>query len=80
MAQQCFHERKPLMPQLIFLAAVGAGAYAGYRFLKTIAQSVTADLEKATVETRERARAGDAKDLGVLEYDPKTGVYKPRID
>jgi hypothetical protein len=68
------------MPQLIFLAAVGAGAYAGYRFLKNIAQSVSESLEKATVETRERTRAGDAKDLGALDYDPKSGVYKPRRD
>jgi hypothetical protein len=68
------------MPQLIFLAAVGAGAYAGYRFLKTIVHTVAADLEKATVEVRERTRSADAKDLGALDYDPQSGVYKPRAD
>ncbi len=61
------------MPQLILIAAVGAGAYAGYRWLKKIASEMRA----ATVESRDRTTAAQAKDLGSLEYDPKSGVYKP---
>lgn len=66
------------MPQLLFLAAVGAGAYAGFRFLKSVAAGVATRMEEATVEVRERAKATDARDLGALEYDPQSGVYRPR--
>lgn len=65
------------MPQLIFLAALGAGAYAGYRWLKKTAEEMTAEMQKAEVDVRERRQAGHAKDLGALEYDPKSGVYRP---
>jgi hypothetical protein len=61
------------MPQLIFIAALGAGAYAGYRWLRKAAD----DMRAATVDARERQNAVQAKDLGTLSYDPKSGVYKP---
>jgi hypothetical protein len=61
------------MPQLILIAAVGAGAYAGYRWLKKASE----ELRAATVEARDRRTAVQAKDLGALELDPKSGVYRP---
>jgi hypothetical protein len=66
------------MPQLILLAAVGAGAYAGFRWLKRTAETMVGDMQRAEVEVRDRARARDARPLGTLEYDPQTGVYRPR--
>jgi hypothetical protein len=66
------------MPHLLFLAAVGAGAYAGYRVLKSTIAGLATQMEEAKVEVRERAKAKDARDLGVLEYDPQSGVYRPR--
>ena len=66
------------MPQLVLLAAVGAGAYAGYRWLKRAAETIAADMKAAEVEARDRAGAGRAKDLGRLEYDPATGLYRPK--
>ncbi len=65
------------MPQLVLLAAIGAGAYAGYRWLRRTAEQVRADLQAAEFAVRERAGATDAKDLGRLEYDPVTGQYAP---
>ena len=65
------------MPQLVLLAAIGAGAYAGYRWLRRTAEQMRADMTAAEVELRERTGAARAKDLGTLEYDPATGQYKP---
>jgi hypothetical protein len=65
------------MPHLVLLAAIGAGAYAGFRWLKRTAEQIQADMKAAEVEVRERTGAARAKDLGALEYDPTTGQYKP---
>lgn len=64
------------MPQLVVLAAIGAGLYAGSRILSYIAGHVHGhpDAEPA----RERSTAAVVtKDLGQLEFDPSTGVYRP---
>jgi hypothetical protein len=66
------------MPQLVLLAAIGAGAYAGYRWLRRTAESMQADMKAAEVEVKERAGAARAKDLGALDYDPASGQYRPR--
>ncbi len=65
------------MPQLVLLAAIGAGAYAGYRWLKRTAVQMQADLKAAEVRVSERTGAARAKDLGSLEYDPASGQYRP---
>lgn len=65
------------MPQLVLLAAIGAGAYAGYRWLKRAAEQMQADLKAAEVDVRERRGAQRAKDLGALVYDPVSGHYRP---
>jgi hypothetical protein len=60
------------MPQLIGLAFVGAGLYAGYKWLSK-------ELRRAREELRHRTsdRTGLPKDLGPLEWDEKLGVYRP---
>ena len=67
------------MPQLIALALVGAGLYAGYRWFARTAKEVTAEIRRTEDELRRKA-PGTAleKDMGVLEYDPASGVYRPK--
>jgi hypothetical protein len=71
------------MPQLFAIALVGAACYTGYRMLARLSAQMSADLKRAQDELKRRAAAaaGDAseKDLGVLEFDPKSGVYKPTV-
>jgi hypothetical protein len=64
--------------QLVVLALVGAGLYAGYRWLTRSAREIAAQVRRTEDELRRRA-AGAAieKDMGRLEYDPVSGVYRP---
>lgn len=62
----------PPMPQLVGLVLIGAGLYAGYRALVRVASTMAGELEP---EVRPNAVA--VRDLGALEYDPVTGVYRP---
>ena len=65
------------MPQLIALALLGAGVYAGYR-LVVRSKQVVADLRRAEDELRRKPTGGALeKDMGALEYDPASGVYRP---
>lgn len=64
------------MPQLVVLAAIGAGLYAGSRVLSFIASQMQSHPEAEPI--RERSTAGmEIKDLGRLEYDPASDVYRP---
>jgi type II secretory pathway component PulJ len=67
-----------MVPHLAILALVGAGLYAGYRWFTRSAQEITAEIRRGEDELRARA-AGVAiqKDMGRLEYDPASGVYRP---
>jgi hypothetical protein len=67
-----------VVTQLIALALVGAAVYAGYRWLWRPARLIVAEVRRAEDGFR-RAAAGRAyaKDMGRLEYDPRTGVYRP---
>jgi hypothetical protein len=67
------------MPQLVVLALVGAGLYAGYRWFSRTTKEVTAQIRRTEDELLRRA-SGQAleKDMGVLEYDPGSGVYRPK--
>lgn len=64
------------MPQLLFLAAVGAGIYAGIRAIKAVVETMAPEEVKAAV--RQRQRGSEPKNLGTLDYDPVNGVYRPR--
>jgi hypothetical protein len=59
------------MPQLMALAFIGAGLYAGYRWVKGTTSVLTGELNK------QAQPSVTEKDLGSLEFDPKSGVYKP---
>lgn len=68
------------MPPVVLLAVVGAGCYAGYKlFSKLIAQAQTPSRpagERAAKEAR--TAGGSVRDLGELEWDEKSGVYRPK--
>jgi len=72
------------MPQLIALALVGAGLYAGYRWFARATKEITAEIKRTEDELRRRAAGGILekdmleKDMGELEYDPASGVYRPK--
>lgn len=69
------------MPQLIALALIGAGAYAGFKWISKQMQAANAAAADAAEQMRraaEQAAGGAPKDLGRLEWDAKSGVYKPR--
>ena len=62
------------MPQLIGLVLLGAGVVAGYKALRR-----AVDLMSSGPSARDSDAAGEiTKDLGHLELDPATGVYRPR--
>ena len=66
------------MQQLVVLALVGAGLYAGYRWLTRSAREIAAEVRRTEDELRRRtAGAAIEKDMGRLEYDPVSGVYRP---
>jgi hypothetical protein len=67
-----------MVPHLAVLALVGAGLYAGYRWLTRPAQEIATEVRRTEDDLRARA-AGAAlqKNMGRLEYDPIAGVYRP---
>jgi hypothetical protein len=67
------------MPQLIVVALIGAGVYAAYRWMRQASAAITAELNRAEDELQRRSAGGRVeKDLGRLEYDAATGVYRPQ--
>jgi hypothetical protein len=66
------------MPQLIVVALVGAGFYAAYRWMTRASNAITAELQRADDELGQRTPDGRVeKNLGRLEYDAATDVYRP---
>lgn len=68
------------MPPLIIALLLGAGTYAGYRAARRLWTSRVADdgrSSSAQPPPAEPEAAIGEKDLGTLEYDPATGVYRP---
>lgn len=65
------------MTQLVALAlTLGAGAYAGYRLCTRSAHEVATDL-LAQAELYRNPAGRPERNLGALEYDPASGVYRP---
>lgn len=62
------------MPQLLLLAAIGAGLVFLRRHLKREQERVRAELRKAE-EAMERR---DLESAVPLEQDPATGIYRPK--
>lgn len=68
------------MPHLVGFVLIGAGLWAGYKAFVRISERVGAELYRAEEELRRRAsQSGGVKNLGALEPDPDTGVYKPTL-
>jgi hypothetical protein len=66
------------VPQVIVLALLGAGLYAGYRWLARASKEIAAEMRRTEDALRHSPAAHPLeKDLGTLEYDPASGVYKP---
>ena len=65
------------MPQVIALALLGAGLYAGYRWFRRTAREIGAEMQRGEEELGQRATGRIEKNLGALEYDPASGVYRP---
>lgn len=67
------------MPNLLVLAAVGAGAYLGYRWIRHQVREAAAAAAKETVAAqREAPRAERARDAGDLVWDEEAGVYRKK--
>jgi len=70
------------MPPLVLFAVVGAGCYAGYKlFTKLIEQAGTPsreDQDRARAARAARQAGSVTRDLGELEFDAATGVYRPK--
>lgn len=64
------------MPPLIVAVLLGAGAYAGFRAVRHFL-SRSSDHEVASAEDGNVSQMEPEKDLGRLELDPATGVYRP---
>lgn len=63
------------MPQLIAIAAAGAGLYAGYRWLQ---RKLSEQAEMLARAEAERAQAASAvKEMGRLEWDAEAQAYRP---
>ena len=65
------------MPQVIALTLLGAGLYAGYRWFTRTTREIAAQMQRAEEELRQEAASRIEKNLGALEYDPVSGVYRP---
>lgn len=61
------------MPQLLVLALLGAGLWAGYRWYRWQMKQVAEDLRAAEEALKRR----DENAIPTLEEDPETGVYRP---
>jgi hypothetical protein len=66
-----------VVPQVVALALLGAGLYAGYRWLARTASEIGAEMHRAEDEIKQKATGRIEKNLGTLEFDPASGVYRP---
>ena len=66
------------MPQLLGLVFLGAGVIAGFRaFQRVTGKMGTHEKATTTSDSGSDSRQLYAKDLGSLELDPASGIYKP---
>jgi hypothetical protein len=66
------------MPPLIAAMLLGAGAYAGVKAFQRVLASWS-EIEAGAPQSAPPATPSSivVKDLGTLEFDPATGVYRP---
>jgi hypothetical protein len=64
------------MPHVIAIVVAGAGLYAGLKWVsRQIATAEKTAARKAATSSRHAP-----KDLGALDRDPVSGVYRPRVE
>lgn len=69
------------MPQLAIAMIVGAGFMAGYKWVSRELQRHADSAARAEVhEAQETTAAVSPRDLGALEWDERSQVYRPRRD
>jgi hypothetical protein len=62
----------------VVVALLGAGLYAGYRWVARTARQMLDEAEQTRADEARRGKSVVTKDLGALELDPASGVYKPK--
>lgn len=67
------------MPHVFALVIAGAGLYAGFKWVSRLVQSATADPASMKPSSMRSAPGAAPKDLGALDLDPQSGVYRPRV-
>jgi hypothetical protein len=65
------------MPQVLILIAIGAGIYAGSKWVGRELGKKRAARSQASSE-QVRSSSAMAADRGALEFDPKENVYRPK--
>lgn len=66
------------MPQVVAAVLIGAGLFAGMKWLaKELARAGAAARAAHEQMTRNNPLQSVPKDLGVLEWDAEAGVYRP---
>lgn len=70
------------MPQVFALVIAGAGLYAGFKWISRVLADAQQAARQRDADGREAVARGSRgpKDLGKLEYDPATGVYRPHSE
>lgn len=66
------------MPQLLLLAAIGAGAYFGYKWLKKQVREAAIAAAKEAAASKPVTRSDRSRDAGELVWDEKAGVYRSK--
>ncbi len=72
------------MPPLVLFVIAGVGCYAGYKLLAKLVEQAQTPSRSETDRIRREAmaaataRTAATRDLGALEWDETTGVYRPR--
>jgi predicted negative regulator of RcsB-dependent stress response len=66
------------VPQLILVAAIGAGAYFGYRWLKKQMREAAIAAAEEVAKKKNPSRSDSAREAGNLVWDEKAGVYRTR--
>ncbi|MDQ8699394.1 hypothetical protein [Hyphomicrobium sp. LHD-15] len=68
------------MPHVFALVIAGAGLYAGYKWVSRQVAQMQDAVRRQEADLRDAVARGRGapKDLGTLELDPKSGVYRPR--
>lgn len=65
------------MPPFAILALLGVGLYAGYRWYARTADRIAEEIKRSEADDLRPANVPIEKNLGTLEYDPISGVYRP---